>query len=143
MKTKSYVSWLSVTWRVLVIYAGRSSHIRQGGHRIASPLTSRLSVRIMGELGELLQPSILVLVSTIYAVLSKSLGAVVKFMLELVALLRRIICVCVATKISPDKLSVLRNARSPLSAALFYSVSSKNFAVVVKVDHLSVKHFQR
>ena len=64
-----------------------------------------------------------------------------KFMLELVALLRRINYLCVATKISPDKLSVLRNVRSPLSAALFYSVSCKIFAVVVKVEHLSVKHF--
>ena len=94
VKTKGYVSCLSVTWRVLVLYAVCSSHIRQGGHRIASPLTSGFSVRIMGELAELLQPSILVLVSTIYAVMSKSLGGVMKFMLELVALLWRIICVC-------------------------------------------------
>ena len=56
--------------------------------------SSPFFVRIVGDLAELLQLSILVLVSTIYAVLSKNLGAVMKFMLEPVALLRRIyLCV--------------------------------------------------
>ena len=84
MKTKSYVSWLSVVWRVLEHYAICSSHIRQGGHRNASPLTSRLFV----ELADSLQPSIPVFVSTIYAMLSKKFCAVMKFMSELDALLR-------------------------------------------------------
>ena len=51
-------------------------------------------VRIVVELGELLQPSIPVFFfSTIYAVLSKDFGAVMKFLLELVAPLRRTISV--------------------------------------------------
>ena len=108
-----------------MIYAGRSSHIRQGGHRIASPLTSRLSVRIMGELGELLQPSILVLVSTIYAVLSKSLGAVVKFMLELVALLRRIICVCGDEDLSRQVVCASERSIPAFSSIVLFGVEQK------------------
>ena len=53
-------------------------------------------------LAELLQPSILVFVSTIYAVLSKNFGAVMKFMLELVALSRRIIHVFGNEDLSPQ-----------------------------------------
>ena len=50
----------------------------------------RLFVRSVVELSELLQPSIPVFfVSTIYTVLSKDFGVVLKFMLELVASLRR------------------------------------------------------
>ena len=58
MKTKSYVSWLSVVWGVLVLFATCSSHIRQGGHQNVSPLIFTTFVRIVVELAELLQPSI-------------------------------------------------------------------------------------
>ena len=98
--------------------------------------TSRQGV---GELAELLQPSILFLVSTIHAVLSKSLGAVMKFMLELVALLRRIMCMFWRRRsfqqvVCPSEHSI------PAFSSTFYSVSSKIVDVVVKVDHLSLKH---
>ena len=107
----------------MVLYAIGSSHIRQGGQRNASPLTSRLFVRFVVELADLLQPSISVFGSTIHAVLSKKFCAVVKFMLELDALLRRIfLCVC-DEEISRQVICASERSIPAFSSA-FYSVSS-------------------
>ena len=72
----------------------------------------------MVELAELLQPSIPVFINTIYAVLGKNFGAVKKFMIGTRCTVTKNY-LCLATKIFTDKLSVLRNFRSPLSAARF------------------------
>ena len=108
-----------------------SSHIRQGGHRNACPLTSRLFVRIVVELAELLQPSIPVVVSTIYALLSKNCGAVKEFMLELVALLRRIIHVFGDEDLSRQV--ICASERSIPGFSTFHFVSSKIVDAVMKV----------
>ena len=73
-------------------------------------LSSRLSYFI--------QVSIPDLGNTIYSVSSTIFFTVMKFVLDLAALLRSIIYVF-ATKIFPDKVSALRNVRSPFSAARF------------------------
>ena len=67
------------------------SHIRQGGDQDTSPLILRLVVPIDVERAELFQLSIPVFVSTIFSVSSNNVDAVVKFLLELVVLVRRII----------------------------------------------------
>ena len=61
------------------------------GHQNASSLISRLFVRIVVERAEFFQLSIPVLDSTIFSVSSDNVDAVVKFLLELVVLVRSII----------------------------------------------------
>ena len=74
--------------------------------------------------------------------LSKVFGVVLKFMLELVAPLRRVSCVFGDEDLSRQ--AVCASERSfTVSSSTLHSVSSKIVDVVVKVDHLSVKHFQR
>ena len=64
--------------------------------------------------------------STIYAVLSKNFGAVMKFMLELVALLRRIIYVFGDEDLSRQV--ICSSERSiPVSSSTIYSVSIAKF----------------
>ena len=62
---------------------------------------------------------------TIHAVLSKSLGAVMKFMLELVALLRRIMCMFGDEDLSQQVVCPSEHS-IPAFSSTFYSVSSKN-----------------
>ena len=79
-------------------------------------------------------------VSTICAVLSKVFGVVLKFILELVAPLRRMSFVFGDEDLSRQ--AICASERSfTVSSSTFFSVSSKIVDVVVKVDHLSVKHF--
>ena len=103
----------------MVLYAICSSHIRQGGDQIASPLTSRLSVRI-GRTGWVTsafdpcsrQHDVRILVPW-WNSCWNSLHCCEE------------LCICLTTKIFPDKLSVLRNIRSPLSAARFTRCRAK------------------
>ena len=83
-------------------------------------------------LAELLQPSIPVFVSTIYAVLTNNSGAVIKFILDLVALLRRMNCVFGDEDLSRQVICASERS-SPVFSSTFYSVSSKIVDVVVKV----------
>ena len=82
-----------------------SSHIRQGGHQNASPLISRLFVRIVVDGAELLLLSIPVLDSTIFSVSNNNVDALEHFLWELVVLVRRIISPF--GDVFSDKLSVL------------------------------------
>ena len=72
--------------------------------------------------------------------LSKNLGAVMKLMLDLVALLRRIIYLFGDEGLSRQVVCAAEHS-IPAFSSTFYSASSKIVDVVVKVDHLPVKHF--
>ena len=93
------MSWLSVVWGVLVLYAMWSPE------RFSTYSTTFLYELRSNWLSYFVIRSPF-FVSTIYAVLSKDFGVVLKFMLELAGALRRMSYV---TKIFPDKLSVLQS----------------------------------
>ena len=80
----------------------------------------------MIELAELLHPSIPVFVSTIYAMPSKNFGAVMKFMLELVPLLRKNIYGVGDEDLSRQVICGSEGSL-PVFSSTIYSVSSTKF----------------
>ena len=123
-----------------MLYAICSSHIRQGGHRNAVHLLYDFLYELWSNWLSYFSLRSPFFVSTIYAVLSKVFGVLLKFNLELVAPLRRVSYVFGDEDVSRQ--AICASERSfTVSSSTFYCVSSKIVDVVVKVDHLSVKHF--